>query len=472
MAASPLSKNILVVDDDPGLARLIVKTLRREGWESTAVHTGAETIKFIQENRPDLFLLDLKLPDMTGAEVVEALAARKMALPFIVITGQGDERVAVEMMKKGALDYLVKDSEFLEIMPTMVGRAMEQVDRDNKLEDTEQALKRELEFTSAILDTLGALVIVLDAGGRIERWNRACEETTGFTSAEVIGRSILNFIYPEEEKGMQKVLERLQKGENLIEFENHLKTRNDGRRLISWSNTTLKNSEGEIEHMIATGIDMTERKELEREILEISNKEKLRIGQDLHDGICQELTAIELMSQVLEQKLSKKAPAEAVLAGKVADNVRRAVVNTKNVARGLTPVVLEASGLASALEELSGIVSRLYPVECTFKAEESVTIKDNGAATHLYRIAQEAATNAIKHGKASRIEIKLRPEGPDQMGLEIKDNGTGFPSGFENAKGMGLKIMKYRARMIGSTIEFKRGRNKGASVLCTFSRNL
>lgn len=467
-----MSKKILVVDDDPGLARLIVKTLRREGWESSSVQSGTETITSIQDSRPDLLLLDLNLPDMSGDKVIELLAARNLQVPFIVITGQGDERVAVQMMKKGALDYLVKDADFLEIMPTMVRRAVEQFERDAKLTQTEAALKRELGFTRAVLETLGALVLVLDPDGKIQKWNRACEETTGYTSAEVLGRSILEFIEPDEEKGVNKVLERLQKGEKLIEFENHLRTRTAGRRLIAWSNTSLKNSTGGIQHIIATGIDITERKELEREIIEISNREKLRIGQDLHDGICQELSAIELMSQVLEQKLSNKAPTEAALADKIAKNVRQAVVNTKNVVRGLSPVVLEASGLVFSLEELCEIVSRLYSVECSFKCSEPVAIKDNNAAIHLYRIAQEACTNAIKHGHATRIAVQLRGLDKEHLQLEVVNNGTPFPPALENAKGMGLRIMKYRARMIGATIEFENEREKGPRVVCTFSRNL
>jgi PAS domain S-box-containing protein len=473
MPGSAPPPQILVIDDDPGLARLIVKTLRREGLESSAAHTAKEALAAVQKSKPNLLLLDLQLPDMRGPEVIQSFASQGISVPFVVITGQGDERVAVEMMKRGALDYLIKDADFLETMAARVQRVLDELQTKERLARTEEALNREFAFSSAVLETLGALVVVLDFEGRIRRWNRACEETTGYSREEVLGKPIAQFIPPDETSGVRKILVELQQGRDFNEFENHLHTRNGERKLISWSNTSLRNSAGAIEHIIATGIDITERKELERELLEISNREKLRIGQDLHDGICQELTAIELMSEVLEQRLVKKAPAEAAQAGKIAANVRQTIVNTKNVARGLTPVFIEAQGLASALEELCAIFEKVYHVNCSFKSKEPLTVQNHAAATHLYRIAQEAATNAIKHGGATKIVMQVTPgDNNENLNLEISDNGKGFPEKLDNSKGMGLRIMKHRAGMIGGSIEFNPATPRGARVICTFSRKL
>src|ERR1041385_7614213 len=133
---------IFIVDDDRGMLRLIEKTLQREGFATATATAAQDAIQWLQINRPALMLLDLKLQDMEGKEVINHLAAVGTSVPFIVITGQGDERVAVEMMKRGALDYLTKDVRFQEFVPTVVRRALDQIDRDRRLAAAEQERKR------------------------------------------------------------------------------------------------------------------------------------------------------------------------------------------------------------------------------------------------------------------------------------------------------------------------------------------
>src|SRR4051794_2420644 len=133
---------ILVVDDDRGLARLIVKALERVGYLTASVSSFQEAMNWLQDHQPDLMLLDLKLEDIGGQELVDHLTVNGRCVPFIIITGQGDERVAVAMMKRGALDYLVKDVDFLHFVPEVVRRALGQLERDRKLAAAEEALRR------------------------------------------------------------------------------------------------------------------------------------------------------------------------------------------------------------------------------------------------------------------------------------------------------------------------------------------
>jgi two-component system CheB/CheR fusion protein len=208
-----------------------------------------------------------------------------------------------------------------------------------------------------------------------------------------------------------------------------------------------------------------ERKHLEQEILEISEREQRRIGQDLHDGLGQHLAGIELMTQALEQKLVDKSRPEAPQAAKIAEHVRESIRQTRALARGLSPVQLDAGGLMSALHELASNVQKMFRVNCSFRCNKPVLIRENTVATHLFRIAQEAVSNAIKHGKASQIEIALAAL-PDRVVLSIKDNGTGF-SDAARASGMGLRIMHYRAAMIGGSLAVQREPNGGTSVVCS-----
>ncbi len=222
---------------------------------------------------------------------------------------------------------------------------------------------------------------------------------------------------------------------------------------------------GQPEKIVGTLHDITERRRLEQEILNISEQEQRRIGQDLHDGICQQLAGIELMSQVLEQALAPKARKHSAQAGQIAAHVREAITQTRMLAHGLCPVVLESEGLMSALQELAHATTKMFGVDCVFHCDHPVQVHDNTTATHLYRIAQEAVSNAIKHGKSRRIEIGLAAES-SRVFLAVKDNGSGI-SATPPRTGAGLRIMQYRAGMIGGSVIVQRGEPDGTTVACS-----
>jgi signal transduction histidine kinase len=192
----------------------------------------------------------------------------------------------------------------------------------------------------------------------------------------------------------------------------------------------------------------------------------------LHDGLCQELAGIELMCQVLEQKLAAKSKTESKQVGDIAQHIRDAISHTRKLARGLSPVELESNGFMSALQELVAHVQKLFHVKCRLECPEPVLIRDNVAATHLYRITQEAINNAVKHGRAAQIGISLKPWG-DKVVLAITDDGTGFKSETKNAGGMGLHIMKYRAGVLNAAFDVSPGAaGAGTTVVCIFNKDL
>jgi two-component system CheB/CheR fusion protein len=323
---------------------------------------------------------------------------------------------------------------------------------------------------SAILDTVGALVVVLDPEGRIVRFNRACERTTGYEFAEVQNHGHTElFLTPKESERFQSVLNQLTAGDPVADYESYWLTRAGGQRLISWSTTVLPGPRQKIQYIIATGIDITERKRLEAAILEVSNSEQRRIGQDLHDGLGQHLTGIAFMSKTLEQKLADKSLPETSDATKIVKLVNEAIHETRELARGLLPVHSDSLGLMSALERWAGEVEDLFQVACRFECDDPVLIDNDAATNHLYRIAQEAVHNAIKHGGASQITIGL--SGVNGRGiLSIQDNGSGIPEGAANQKGMGLHIMRYRAGIIGGVLEVVRSGERGTLVTCLFPK--
>jgi len=211
---------------------------------------------------------------------------------------------------------------------------------------------------------------------------------------------------------------------------------------------------------------------LEREIVEISEGERRRIGQDLHDGICQFLAGIGCAAAALQANLSRKHMAtDAAAAAEVAELLEDSIVQTRDLARGLVPVQMDEAGLPSALKELTASVGRLHGIDCDFEADALPPTCTTTAATHLYRIAQEAIANAIRHGGARRIRVRLAIA-PDGGQLQINDNGTGIPVKIEEeTQGMGIKIMMYRARMIAGDLTIGRSSDGGTTVTCLFNPN-
>jgi PAS domain S-box-containing protein len=336
------------------------------------------------------------------------------------------------------------------------------------LKRTEEALQEERNVVSAILHTVGALVVVLDPDGRIIRCNRACEQTTGYSLAEVSGQKIWDmFMIPEEVDRFHAVFQQLCTQQQANDYEGYLVKRDGSRRWISWSSTVLPGNDAAPTYIIATGIDITERKHLEKTILEVSGREQRRIGQDLHDGLGQHLTGIAFMSKVQEQKLMEKSMPEASDAAKIVKLVNEAIHKTRELARGLLPVVSDAQGLMSALQQWAGEVEDLFGISCRFQCLSPVLIHDDTVATHLYYIAREAVNNGIKHGHASQIVIRLVAN-QEQGALTITDNGAGIADLAANNGGMGRHLMSYRARVIGGLLEIQRAPAGGVVVTCLF----
>jgi signal transduction histidine kinase len=222
--------------------------------------------------------------------------------------------------------------------------------------------------------------------------------------------------------------------------------------------------------------DITEHKlreqhirDLERQIMDSSERERERIGHELHDSLGQLLTGIAFLSKSLSRKLAAQSAAEAGEASQIATLINQAVSETRQLARGLQPVEVDEDGLMSALEALAANIERLFHIRCEFRCDVPVRVKDNIVANHFYRIAQEAVNNAIKHGKAKHILIGLdAPRG--KVRLSVHDDGMGFhPYLKGNHSGMGLQIMRYRAKMIGAHLDIESDPGHGTLVrACLF----
>lgn len=209
-------------------------------------------------------------------------------------------------------------------------------------------------------------------------------------------------------------------------------------------------------------------KRLEQEILNISDREQRRVGRELHDSLGQQLTGIGFMTKALEQKLAAKSADNAAEVRQINKLVKQAMEQARDLARGLHPVDLDAGGLVSSLQELAEATQKLFRIRCTFKCDKFGELESTGVAVHLYRLTQEAITNAIKHGKTKDVQIDL-VWGKDESTLTVKNDGLDFPREFEvKGRGMGLQIMNHRVNILCGSLDIHKADDGGTIVICKF----
>lgn len=469
----PEAKHIFIVDDDQGLVRLIEKALKRESFKVSSATSGKQAVFWLSRNAADLLLLDLGLADMGGDELVQSLASLGRSIPFVIITGQGDERVAVQMMKKGALDYIVKDSHFIDALPSQVHRAMAQLEREKNLQAAEEALRRSqgnLAKAQQMAHFGSYEAFVKNIGDNY--WSTETYRILGLRPGDgplPPEEFVRRVVYPDDRSRVAGALKATIENGELFDVEFRIQRSDRTIRHVHSLAEPVKNDAGEVFKLVGTILDITDRKRLETEVLAISEREQRRIGHDLHDGLCQHLTGIELMSQVLHHRLGALNLREAENAAKLSRLVREAIAQTRALARGLSPVVKAPEGLMDALHELAQNTRQLFNIPCSFECSHPVLVSDFEAAEHLYRIAQEAVGNALKHSKCKSIIIALS-ELPERIMIAVHDDGIGLPPKASKDSGMGLRVMQYRAGMINASLAIQKGARGGTSVLCTISR--
>jgi PAS domain S-box-containing protein len=319
---------------------------------------------------------------------------------------------------------------------------------------------------AAIVQSSQDAIVSKSLDGIIVSWNSAAQKLYGYTAAEAIGQPITMLCPSERVDEVWKHLDVVRRDGHLECFET-TRVRKDGRRIdVSLSISPIKDAAGNVVGASAIARDVTEQKTLQREVLEIAAREQRRIGQDLHDGTGQELTGLAMLAQRLCGLLKQGSRDEARAAAKIVDGLEQALRNVRALSKGLVPVEVDAEGLMVALAELTSRTAELHGVKCGFHCHEPVSIADNQEATHLYRMTQEALTNAVKHGRAKRIDVSLEAK-DDLLTLNIVDDGRGIGPAVEEAAGTGLRIMRYRAELIRAKLAIESLDPHGTRVKCT-----
>jgi two-component system, LuxR family, sensor kinase FixL len=328
------------------------------------------------------------------------------------------------------------------------------LDEVSQLKRSLESLRLSEALHRSIVASVVDAILVVDDQAVIVNMNPAVERMFGYSDHEIIGWRI-HILIPEFTLELQdKSFETVGR-------------RKDGRIFhmeVDLSDVVVE----DCHQFVVVGRDITQRTELKREVLAISWREQARIGQDLHDTICQYLVGIQFMCSVLVERLAAKELSETPSVKRIAELTGQALSVARRIAHGLFPVELKEDGLELALKEWASQQESQFGVTVLVHCPSHTPSIDNETATHLFRIAQEAANNAIRHGKATHLDVDLAIS-DETTSLTVQDNGRGFLEGSGGQRGMGLNIMKYRATIIGGTLSIQRANDGGTTVVCSLT---
>ncbi len=305
----------------------------------------------------------------------------------------------------------------------------------------------------------------LDLTTKVLSWTDETYRLHGLTRGSYAPtvESSVEFYTPESIPVVRRAVGSAIENRTPFEIEGQI-VRTDGARC--WVRTTGANDDAAAPAPVLFGLfqDITERRELEREVVRISQREQSRIGSDLHDGLCQELTGIALLIGALASRIPGSASGIHDEMRAIESMLRDALGTCRLIAQGLSPTGAEQGGLISALKRHASRLEKLHGVQIEVHTSGDDSGLDGFAADHLYRIAQEAMSNALKHGCANRISLSFR-EAAGRTELSISDDGNGITAA-PQSDGMGLKVMRYRAQLIGGTLQIGPTANGGTCVHC------
>ncbi|NQU12388.1 PAS domain S-box protein [bacterium] len=342
-----------------------------------------------------------------------------------------------------------------------------QAELERFVQERTKALRESEERYRAVVKNQTELIVRFTPDGTLTFVNEAFCRFFGKTSEELLGSQWHPRVVADDVPLIEERLRSLSRSNPVVVIENRVHSGTGDVHWLQFVNRGLFDAGGSLVEMQTVGRDITERHRLERELLEISEREQRRFGQDLHDGLCQLLVGADCNCEVLERKLAGYAQAEVAEARLVHQSIQEAVTQARALSQGLNPVELHEGGLATALENLAGLVTRLFHVPCVFHQDKRVLIHNPTAALHLYRIAQEAVNNAVKHAQPQHVQIHLH-QAAHLITLTVADDGQGLPAGDGKSTGMGLQIMAYRSRVIGATLAVTPGPRAGTVVTCRY----
>ncbi len=461
--------DVLVVDDETIVLRLLTKLVTEQGHNVVAFSDAEEAWKAFQKNPYRLLVLDWLMPGMSGLDLCRKVRESREGsyCVIIIVTAMTKPHHLEEVLEAGADDYLKKpvNRDLLNVRLTIAERKVRTLLQQKETRERLRLLDAAIRSSSeGILITTADLT---EDGPTIVFANEGMAKMTGYTTDELKGQSLQIFQGAETNKEfMMEMRYMLEQGEPYSTEIIHYK-KGGIPYLVRWNISPVKDYAQNITHYVSVQREITEQRRLERELVEISEREQRRIGRDLHDGLGQKLTGLAFMAKSLERRLKQFDVEAAEQALTIAQLVNEAKSDARTLSKGLVTVDLKGTGIVLALEELASRIEQFAQIKCSVTSNLTIPILDENVATHLYRIGQEAMNNAFKHSEARQVSVELHQDN-GQIVLTVEDDGVGINKNTESEEtGMGLRIMEFRAKMINASFSIKPRSKGGTRVQCS-----
>lgn len=328
--------------------------------------------------------------------------------------------------------------------------------------------RRELGFNEILASHTSAIIILLDRHGHLIHANEATLQMLGYKRKELVGKPPpweSDFMDAAEKARSHKRFQEMLAGKNIPSKEVTLIGKDRKRHVVALSSIITKTPEGVVDRIIVTGTDLTERNRLQKEVLKISEQEQARIGHNLHDGVGQTMTGISSLIEALESELTGD---QRQSAARIHQLIQEAIQEVRHMSHSLSPASVKNRGLGGALHLLADTIRTNHRTDCECVVNPDIKIDDPEKETHIYRIAQEAANNALRHGHPSTIYLSLQRHDEHEAVLKIEDNGSGLGKRAAERTGIGMRVMDYRANLIDGSLTIKSRPRGGVSVICRF----
>lgn len=373
----------------------------------------------------------------------------------------------------GAFQDITEHRNMTQVFKDLAGELERRVRaRTTELEASQRALAQSEEMFRQMAESVQDVFWLIDARtGEVLYASPAMDQILGRapTDSPLSVAQWLQLIHPDDRARVGALVGSETKAGKGQSFQYRILSPDGTVHWIDSQTYPIRDEQGQVFRFAGVSRDITEQRRLEAEILRAGEAERLRIGQDLHDGLSQTLTAIGYQTEALRQRLAREKRPEAAEVKKLAQMIAKTLEQSRALAQGLLLTDLARGGLIPGLQSLARSIQELFGVACVYAGPAEITLPNADTASQFYRIAQEAATNAAKHGRGRRIVIQLENQ-CDGVQLSIRDNGRGLPEKPEPGNGLGLEIMRYRAGMVGATLTIESNAGRGTAVTCRLPR--
>lgn len=470
--------DILIVEDVPADAEAIVRQLQQDGlrFQARRVETRQEFLAALQAGPPDVIISDFTLPAFDGLQALRLAQAHAPEAPFLVVTGPRSEAVAVECMKEGADDYILKDT--LMRLPSAVLNALRKKAAERERAWAEAALRRSEELFRVITESTRDLVALLDPEGRFLYANPSYRHRLGLEPAELLGSEAFGLVHPADAPGFRQAWAQARARREPLVAEVRLQGRTGVWATFETVGHWVYDDAGQAHRAVLVSRDITRRKlaeeklrNLPRLIVEAQEAERRRVARELHDSVNQLLSSARFRVQSIEERLQARDESLWRETLKVQALLARAIEEVRRISRNLRPSELDDLGLVPALRSLCAEFAERTGLRLTVALDEPPEPCSKETELTLYRVVQEALTNIAKHAQASNVEVRLSWQNGAVQAV-IRDDGAGFEpqavgAGKPDPVGMGLLDMRERAAHVGGSCVVHSAPGQGTEVVVT-----